>query len=158
MAENSQKPNPYNNEVALKDLLKMMKRKERVTVSFVIDRYGYESIEVESKRMDKFILQLSNDLLELILKYLLTGDIIDPIPSAIESLIIRPCNNSDGFTSDILRSFIKNPTDRPHMHIVPEIVDKPDKLTVTFAYQFGIIVFKVKRTKETMEFLEKQGF
>ncbi len=136
----------------------MMKRKECVTVSFAIDRYGYESVEVESKRMDKFTLQLSNDLLELILKYLLTGEIIDPIPSAIESLIISPCNDSDEFTSDILRSFIKNPTDRPHMHIVPEVVDKPDKLTVYFTYQFGIIVFKVKRTKETIEFLEKQGF
>ncbi len=156
--DNPQKPNPYNNEVALKDVLKMMKRKECVTVSFAIDRYGYESVEVESKRMDKFTLQLSNDLLELILKYLLTGEIIDPIPSAIESLIISPCNDSDEFTSDILRSFIKNPTDRPHMHIVPEVVDKPDKLTVYFTYQFGIIVFKVKRTKETIEFLEKQGF
>ncbi len=156
--DNPQKPNPYNNEVALKDVLKMMKRKECVTVSFAIDRYGYESVEVESKRMDKFTLQLSNDLLELILKYLLTGEIIDPIPSAIESLIISPCNDSDEFTSDILRSFIKNPIDRPHMHIVPEVVDKPDKLTVYFTYQFGIIVFKVKRTKETIEFLEKQGF
>lgn len=156
--ENPQKPNPYNNEVALTDLLKMMKRKERVTVSFAIDRYGYESVEVESKRVDKFTLQLSNDLMALIFKYLLSGEIIEPITSALENLIISPCNDSDEFASDILRSFIKNPADRPNMHIVPEIVDKPDKLTVYFTYQFGIIVFKVKRTKETMEFLQKQGF
>lgn len=150
--------NPYNNATALKDLLKMMRRKEILTISFLLDKYGYEAVRIESKVVDKFTLQLSNDLLELILKYLLTGEIIDPIPSAIESLIINPCNDSDEFTSDILRSFIKNPTDRPHMHIVPEVVDKPDKLTVYFTYQFGIIVFKVKRTKETIEFLEKQGF
>lgn len=101
--------NPYNNEVAFKDLLKMMRRKDLITASFVLDRYGYESFEVESKVMDRFIIQLSNDLFGWIFKYLLFGEIDEPIPSPTEELIISSDKDTNEFSTDILRSFIKDP-------------------------------------------------
>lgn len=152
------KENPYNNEVAFKDLIKMMKRKDLITMSFVLDRYGYESCEVESRVMDKFTLQLNNDLLGLIFKYMLSGEIDEQLPSPINDLIISSDKDTNEFATDILRTFMNNPNDRPYMHIVPEIVDKLDRLTVSFAYPFGIIVFKVKRTKDMMDFLSTHGF
>ena len=152
------KENLYNNEVAFRDLLKMMRRKDLITASFVLDRYGYESFEVESKVMDKFIIQLSNELFGWIFKYLLFGDIEEPIPSPTKGLIISPDKDTNEFSTDILRSFIKDPKERPHMHIVPEVIDKPDRLTVTFAYPYGIVVFKVTRSQEMRDFLESQGF
>lgn len=155
---NLNKTNPYNNEVAFQDLLKMMRRKDRLTASFVLDRYGYESIEVESKVIDKFILQLSNDLFEFIFKYLLFGEIDEPMPSPIRELIKSFDSDTNEYSSDILRSFILDPKERPHMHIVPEIVDKPDRLTVTFAYPYGIIVFKVKRSVKLKDILASIGF
>ena len=57
--ETAPQENPYNNEVAFKELLKMMRRKDLVTVAFVVDRFGYEAIEVESKIMDKFLVQFT---------------------------------------------------------------------------------------------------
>ena len=150
--------NPYNNSMALNELIKMMKRKEKITISFVIDRYGYESLEVESKVVDKFILQLKDGLFGWTFKYLLFGEIAEPIPSPTEELIISSDKDTNEFSSDILQFFIKAPEERPHMHIVPEIVEKPDKLTVSFAYPYGIIVFKVARTQKMKDFLESQGF
>ncbi|WP_301889807.1 hypothetical protein [Bacteroides caecimuris] len=157
--ETTPKENPYNNEVAFKDLLKMMGRKDLITASFVLDRYGYESFEVESRVMDKFIIQLSNELFGWIFKYLLFGNVEEPTPSpTAEDLIISSDKDTNEFSTDILRSFIKDPKERPHMHIVPEVIDKPDRLTVTFAYPYGVIVFKVTRTQEMGDFLETQGF
>ena len=156
--ENPQKPNPYNNEVALKDLLKMMKRRECVTISFAIDRYGYESIEVESKRMDKFHVQHIDGLFDCLYNYLTSGDIDTSNLCVNGEPKVCELKSTNEFATKLLRIFMAEPKQRPHMHIVPEIVDKPDKLTVSFAYQFGIIVFKVKRTKEIMEFLRKQDF
>lgn len=156
--ETTPKENPYNNEVAFKDLLKMMGRKDLITASFVLDRYGYESFEVESRVMDKFIIQLSNELFGWIFKYLLFGNVEEPTPSPTEDLIISSDKDTNEFSTDILRSFIKDPKERPHMHIVPEVIDKPDRLTVTFAYPYGVIVFKVTRTQEMGDFLETQGF
>ena len=152
------KENLYNNEGAFRALLKMMRRKDLITASFVLDRYGYESFEVERKVMDKFIIQLSNELFGWIFKYLLFGDIEEPIPSPTKGLIISSDKDTNEFSTDILRSFIKDPKERPHMHIVPEVIDKPDRLTVTFAYPYGIVVFKVTRSQEMRDFLESQGF
>lgn len=156
--DSSLKENPYNNEVAFKDLIKMMKRKDLITMSFVLDRYGYESCEVESRVIDKFTLQLSNALLGLIFKYMLCGEIDEQIPSPIDGLIISSDIDTNEYATDILQRFIENPNDRPYMHIVPEVIDKPDRLTVTFAYPYGIIVFKVTRSQEMRDFLESQGF
>lgn len=137
----------------------MMGRKDLITASFVLDRYGYESFEVESRVMDKFIIQLSNELFGWIFKYLLFGNVEEPTPSpTAEDLIISSDKDTNEFSTDILRSFIKDPKERPHMHIVPEVIDKPDRLTVTFAYPYGVIVFKVTRTQEMGDFLETQGF
>ena len=56
--------NPYDNEMALNELIKMMKRKEKITVSFVVDKYGYASTQLESKTMNKFTLQMSEERLK----------------------------------------------------------------------------------------------
>lgn len=159
MEENNNLPeNPYNNELALNELVKMMKRKELITLSFCLDRYGYESYEVESRTIDKFIIQHSDGLYEFIYNYLKCGELSQPIPSPIAGLTKRPNQTTNDLSSEILRILVAKLEHRSFMHIVPEIVDKPDRLTVTFTYPYGAIVFKVKRTKEMTEFLETYGF
>lgn len=159
MAENIVgKINPYNNEVAFKDLLKIMRRKDLITISFVVDNYGYESYEIESKIMDKFIVQHCDGMYDWINHYLISGEIHEPIPSPTNGLIKSVHGNTNSFASNLLRLFISDPKEHQHMHIVPEIVDKPDRLTVTFAYPYGVIVFKVTRSQEMRDFLESQGF
>lgn len=80
--DNTSIGNPYDNGKALNELKKIMKRKEKITVSFVVDRYGYAATTLESKTVDKFILQMSNELHDWILDYLVKGEITMPIPSS----------------------------------------------------------------------------
>lgn len=156
--ETASQENPYNNEVAFKDLLKMMRRKDLITLSFVVDRFGYEAIEVESKVMDKFIVQFTNGLFDCIYNYLLSGEIQDLTHSPNEVRSKSSFNTTNEMATSFLRTFMEEPTERSHMHIVPEVIDKPDRLTVTFAYPYGVIVFKVTRSQEMRDFLDSKGF
>lgn len=150
--------NTYNNTLAFKEMLKMMKRQELITVSFILDTYGFEAISVESKRIDKFNLQLSNLLFRFLFRYLEFGEIIEPLPSPDENLLKGNDKNSNEFATDVLKRIIKQGLDEAYMHIVPEIVDKPGQLTVTFSYPYGCIVFMVERNEEIGLFLESRGY
>lgn len=150
--------NLYNNEVAFKDLLKMMRRKDLITVSFVVDRFGYEAIEVESKVMDKFIVQFTNGLFDCIYNYLLSGETQDLTHSPNDERSKSSFKTTNEMGTSLLRTMMEEPKERTHMHIVPEVIDKPDRLTVTFAYPYGVIVFKVTRSQEMRNFLESQVF
>lgn len=150
--------NPYKNETALKDLLKMMRRKEILTISFLLDRYGYEAVRIESKVVDELNLQISNTLFTWLTYYLKNGEIGEPIPSAMDGLFYGTSLNSNDFAQDILQQYLQNEDELSHIHVVPEVVDKPDRLTVTFGYRFGILVFKIKRFAEILEVLAEKGY
>lgn len=149
--------NVYNNETALKELIKMMKRKEKITVSFVVDKYGYASAQLESKTMDKFTLQMSEELHLWLTDYLVKGEIAEPIPSANKDLLKDFAKDSNELATNTLFNMLNGNALR-FMHVVPENADKPDKLTVTFAFPHGIIVFKVRREKEIIDELTSKGF
>lgn len=149
--------NVYNNETALKELIKMMKRKEKITVSFVVDKYGYASAQLESKTMDKFTLQMSEELHLWLTDYLVKGEIAEPIPSANKDLLKDFAKDSNELATNTLFNMLNGNALR-FMHVVPEIADKPDKLTATFAFPHGIIVFKVRREKEIIDELTSKGF
>ncbi len=149
--------NLYNNEVALKELVKMMKRKEKLTISFAVDKYGYASTIIESKMVEKFTLQMSEELHLWLTDYLVKGEITQPIPSPNEGLLKDFAKDSNELATNTLCNFL-NGNALSFMHVVPEIADKPDRLTVTFAFPYGILVFKVKREKEIVEELASKGF
>lgn len=150
--------NPYNNATALKDLLKMMRRKEILTISFLLDKYGFEAVRIESKVVDELNLQISNALFTWLTYYLKNGEIGEPIPSATDGLFYGTSLNSNDFAQDILQQYLQNEDELSHIHVVPEVVDKPDKLTVTFGYRFGILVFKIKRSTEILKVLAEKGY
>ena len=151
--------NPYENEKALNELVKMMKRQEKITVSFKVDENGYECAEVESKRMlDKFLLQLSLPLYLWLIDYIRIGVIGDPVPSSSENLRKDEYNDSNEMVEDLLADLLRRDIDASYLKILPEIIDKPGRLTVLYAYQFGCLVFKVKRSEKIMKLLEEKGF
>lgn len=156
--EAAPKENPYNNEVAYKDLIKMMRRKDLITIGFIVDRFGYEALEVESKIMDKFIVQFTPSLFDCIYNYLLSGKAEDLPHSPSDERTISSFKSTNELATSLLRTFMEEHKERQFMHIVPEVIDKPDRLTVTFAYPYGVIVFKVTRNQEMRDFLESQGF
>lgn len=145
--------NPYDNETALKELLKMMKRKEKITVSYVLDKYGYASAKLDSKTIVvPFNLQMSQQLYDwLIDGYLINGEIREPIPSPYKDLLKNLAKDSNELATNTLINYINRVGFRLHMRVTPEIADKSNKLTVMFGFQHGIIVFRVNREKEILD-------
>ena len=86
--------------------LKDYERKEKITVSFVVDRYGYAATTLESKTVDKFILQMSNELHDWILDYLVKGEITMPIPSSKERLLKDMAKDSNELATNTLTNFL----------------------------------------------------
>lgn len=147
----------YDNTKAFNELLKMMKRHDLITVSFLLDKEGYESVKLESKKIDKFILRMNDELFSWIFRYLEFGEIKEPLPSPTENLIKSEDPDSDSFASDILKRLLINRMDSQYLHLVPEIADKPSRLSVIFRYQYGCIVFRVQRTEEMEALLTSLG-
>lgn len=147
----------YDNTKAFNELLKMMKRHDLITVSFLLDKEGYESVKLESKKIDRFILRMNNELFRWIFRYLEFGEIKEPLPSPTENLIRSEDSDSDSFASDILKRLLIKGMDSQYLHLVPEIADKPNRLSVVFRYKYGCIVFRVQRTEEMETLLTSLG-
>lgn len=144
---------PYDNESALKELVKMMKRKEKITVSYVVDKYGYACARLDSKTITvPFNLQMSEELYDwLIDGYLIKGEIREPIPSPNKDLLKNLAKDSNELATNTLINYIHRVGFRLYMRVTPKIVDKPNKLTVMFGFPHGIIVFRVNRDKEILD-------
>ena len=150
--DNTTIENPYDNGKALQELIKMMRRKEKITVSFVVDKYGYACAKLDSKTLtEPFILQMNEELYQWLTDYLVKGEITEPIPNANKDRLKALAKDSNELATNTLINYISRDAFRFHMHVTPEIADKPNMLTVKFGFPNGIIVFKVKREKEILE-------
>ena len=150
--------NPYNNELAQKELYKMMRREEKITASFVIDKYGYEALQVESKKIDKFTLQLRDGYIAWILCYFKWGDIFEPEETSNQEIKKSSFNSSNDYAKDMLKQFLEDDIDIDKMHIIPEIADKHGRLTVLFRYPNGVFVIKIRRDEEIINILASKDF
>lgn len=151
--------NTYPNEIALKELVKMMKRKDKITVSFVVDKYGYASTKLDSRALSEpFILQMSHEIYNWLTDYLIKGELVQPIPDAHSDLLLSATEDSNELATNTLISFLRRPENRNFMHVTPEVSDKPNKLTVMFGFPFGLVVFKVKREQKILEELASFDF
>lgn len=137
----------------------MMKRKDKITVSYVVDKYGYASAKLDSNKISEpFILQMNDELNEWLIEYLIKGEIIEPIPNAHKDLLKCSVNDSEEFITDTLINYLQKSGFRFHMRVTPEIADKPNRLTIMFTFTYGIIVFKVKREKKILDELHAIDF
>ena len=146
------------NKKAFTELLKMMQRKELITVSYFIDENGYESVYLASPHIAKFPLRFSDGIFSFIYRYLEFGEVDESLVAPELRLIHSDFDNSNDFATNVLKRIISYGIDMPYVYIIPEIVDKPNRLTVTFRYPHGIVVFKVNRTEEIMSFLSLKGY
>ena len=150
--------NTYKNDLALKEALKMMKRKDIITLSFSVDEFGYECAELDSKKVaEKFKLQLSYQIFPWLINYLRTGQINGPVPSNNDGLLKSQVDNTNDYNEGALNFLLAKDIDMENITIVPEVVDKPDRLTVIYRYPYGCMVYKMRRSDDILEMLASKG-
>lgn len=142
----------YNNREAHNEVRAMMARGERMAMFFALDKYGYETVRIESRTTQRFTYQLNQQGLNWILGYLMNG--------TTEDCDVDPNNptktnetTDDGFRKNMLMAFVK--ANIGNFQTRPAFLDRPGRLTTTATFKHGAIQFFTERDAEIEEFMQE---
>lgn len=144
----------YNNNEDHNELKAIMNRHERISISFSIDKDGYEIVYAESKTTAWFKYRLNAESFAWIMRYLTSGETEDFNVKPME-LAKTEYENPDAFKSDMLKMFVENKLG--NLQFTPEIRDRSGKLSAIASFRHGIVSFRVERTEEMTEYLRDNG-
>lgn len=142
----------YNNVEAHKEIRAMMARGERMAMFFALDKYGYETVRIESRTTQRFTYQLSQDSLNWLLGYLANGTTedcgVDPTAPVKTSE-----TSDDSFRKNMLMAFVN--ANMGNFQTRPAFLDRPGRLTTTASFKHGSIQFFTERDAEIENFLQE---
>lgn len=144
--------NIYNNVEAHKEVRAMMARGERVSMFFAIDKYGCETVRIESRTTQRFTYQLNQNSLNWLIGYLTAGTTddceVDP------STPVKTTETSgDSFRKNMLMAFVNAKVG--NFQTLPAFLDRPGRLTTTATFKHGSILFFMERDEEIEKFLQE---
>lgn len=144
----------YPNTESHNELKAMMNRGERITLSFGIDRFGYEVVYPQSKTTEWFCYQLNPQNFQWLMSYLAEGKTEDfnLDPMKLEKSDYADANT---FRAEMLKMFVENRLG--NIQFTPQIRDRIGKLSAVASFRHGIISFRVERTEEMTEYLREKG-
>lgn len=144
----------YPNTEAHTELKAMMNRNERITLSFGIDRFGYEVVYPQSKTTEWFGYQLNPQNFQWLMGYLKEGKTED---FSLDPMQLEKSDYSDAntFKTEMLKMFVENKLG--NIQFTPQLRDRSGKLSAVASFRHGIISFRVERTEELCEYLRDKG-
>lgn len=139
----------YDNQGAYNTLLEMMKRKEQLTVKFYSSKEGIPCAWIESAHVAGFKYQLKSASYQGLLNYLFKGDVtnFDANPKEADTL-----NENEDFQLGILKAMID--AGKP-IQFVPLFRERPDYISAILPCFKGKVMFRIKRTDETLDYLRE---
>lgn len=140
----------YDNQGAYNTLQEMMKRKEQLTVKFYGSKDNMPCAWIESARVAGFKYQLKSASYQGLLSYLFQGDVtdFDANPKETDAL-----NESEDFQLGILKAMVKA---GKTIQYVPLFREHPESISAILPCFKGKIMFRIKRTEETLDYLREQ--
>lgn len=140
----------YNNQGAYNTLQEMMKRKEQLIVKFYGSKDNIPCAWIESSHVAGFKYQLKSLSYQGLLNYLLKGDVIDFDTNPTETDTL---NGDTDFQLEVLKAMIKA---GKTIQYVPLFREHPDYISAILPCFKGKIMFRIKRTVETLNYLREQ--
>lgn len=140
----------YDNQGAYNTLQEMMKRKEQLTVKFYGSKDNTRCAWIESSRVAGFKYQLKNASYQGLLNYLFKGDVTDFDASPKEADTL---NENEDFQLGILKAMIEA---GKTIQYVPLFREHPESISAILPCFKGKIMFRIKRTEETLDYLREQ--
>lgn len=140
----------YDNQGAYNTLQEMMKRKELLIVKFYGSKDNIPCAWIESARVAGFKYQLKVASYQGLLNYLFTGDVadFDTNPKEVDTL-----NENEDFLFEMLKEMIKI---GKTIQYIPLFREHPESISAILPCFKGKIMFRIKRTNETLEYLREQ--
>lgn len=139
----------YDNQGAYNTLQEMMKRKEQLTVKFYGGKDNIPCAWIESAHVAGFKYQLKSASYKGLLNYLFKGDVtdFDTNPKVADTL-----NENEDFQLGILKAMIDA---GKTIQYVPLFREHPDYISAILPCFKGKIMFRIKRTEETLSYLRE---
>lgn len=139
----------YDNQGAYNTLQEMMKRKEQLTVKFYGSKDNLRCAWIESSHVAGFKYQLKSASYQGLLNYLFKSDVtdFDANPKEADAL-----NENEDFQLEILKAMIKA---GKTIQYVPLFREHPESISAILPCFKGKVMFRVKRTEETLNYLRE---
>ena len=140
----------YDNQGAYNTLQEMMKRKEQLIVKFYGSKDNTPCAWIESAHVAGFKYQLKSVSYQGLLDYLFKGKEIDfdTNPKEADTL-----NENEDFQFKILTMMVEA---GKTIQYVPLFREHPDYISAILPCFKGKIMFRIKRTEETLNYLREQ--
>ena len=140
----------YDNQGAYNTLQEMMKRKEQLIVKFYGSKDNICCAWIESAHVAGFKYQLKSASYQGLLNYLFKGDVtdFDTNPKEADTL-----NENEDFQFEILKAMVKT---GKAIQYVPLFREHPESISAILPCFKGKIMFRIKRTEETLNYLREQ--
>ena len=140
----------YDNQGAYNTLQEMMKRKEQLIVKFYGSKDNTRCAWIESAHVAGFKYQLKSASYQGLLDYLFKGKEIDFDTNPKEADVL---NENEDFQFKILTKMVEA---GKTIQYVPLFREHPDYISAILPCFKGKIMFRIKRTEETLNYLREQ--
>ena len=137
----------YDNRGAFDTLQAIKERREKIDVSFYLGKDMIPCAWIESKHVDGFKLQLSEDLYRGIFDYLFNGENTDKNADPTD---VKPLDAETDYPYKVLKELIVK---GKAIKYVPRFRERKNYITATLPSLMGKVVFRIKRTEDVEEYL-----
>ena len=143
------KQQQYDNNGAHAEVMKMMKRGDKLSVKFGTTRDLHPYAWVESKTVTGFKYELDTERANNLIHYLMTGDVREYAGNPMQSDTIEAGKD---YQWEVMKQYIEK---GQALQYVPLFREYPDKISAKKAMFRGTIYFRVPRTTENLDYLRE---
>lgn len=138
----------YDNKGACDELSKDMERRDVLSLRFYKDKEGYSCLQVESKNVASYRLQLNPTNFAGLMQYLETGKPFECDPIPMETIM----TDDETYKTDMLKLFVNA---GKKIQWAPLFRERNGKLNGTYIAKYGKVFFYVERTDELLDWLRE---
>jgi hypothetical protein len=140
---------PYDNVGAHAELVKMMKRGEKLSVKFGITKDLHPYAWIESKNVAGFKYLLDETRLANLINYLDKGDVIDYAGDPMQSDTMK---EGDDFQFEMMKHFIEG---GQRLQYTPQFREYREVISAMRSMFKGSVFFRISRTKDNLDYLRE---
>jgi len=143
------KEQQYPNNEAHAEVMKMMKRGDKLSVKFGTTRDLHPYAWIESKTVAGFKYELDAERANNLIHYMVTGEVREYAGDPMQSDTVEP---SENYQLEMMKLFIEN---GQTLQYTPLFREYPDKISAMKAMLKGTVFFRITRTPEVLDYLRE---
>ena len=143
------KEQQYPNNEAHSEVMKMMKRGDKLSVKFGTTRDLHPYAWIESKTVAGFKYELDAERANNLIHYMVTGEVREYAGDPMQSDTVEP---SEDYQLEMMKLFIEN---GQTLQYTPLFREYNDKISAMKAMLKGTVFFRVSRTTENLDYLRE---